>query len=469
MRKRSQRTRQVTLSFGVLMVTFVLVLAAVTMQPAPTSVHAAPPCGTARTPPCPTPTPTPGGGSGPSEPTSGNLIYNGDFSNGLHRWSMNLDNTAMAYRSVTNGQYVFQIEDPGNNTYSIMLERWDLDIVNGRTYAVYFDARALEGNRTILAGSSYREQPWTSYSGDHTFNLTSTMQRYSYTFTMTEPTDWDGRIVFQVGTNASDVVFDNIAMYDLTGGSVPPKPALPGPSATYNTLVWSDEFNGSAVNEGDWNFEIGRGTNGWGNQELQYYRKENTSLANGILTITARKENYRGASYTSSRLTTMGKKFWKYGRIEMRADLPRGQGIWPAFWTLGENFATDGWPHSGEIDIMEMIGGGEMRDDTSYGVLHWAGADGGHLWLGESNTIDPGELGDGYHTYSIVWDPQGISWFVDGVQFHYMNITGSTMTEFHAPHFILINLAVGGVWPGYPDANTVFPQEYKIDYIRVYQ
>ena len=443
---------------------------------------AAPPCGTPKGGPCPTSTPggatptptplptatpaptaTPGGGG---EPATGNFIYNGDFSNGLHRWSLNMDYSAMAYRSVVNGEYVFQIDDPGNETHSLMLERWGLDLVQGRQYAVYFDARALEGNRTIYAEASYRENPWTSYSGERQFNLTSTMQRFSYTFTMTQPTDWDGRIVFKFGTNASDVVMDNIAMYDLTGGAIPPEPPLPGPSISCNTLVWSDEFNGNAVNTANWTFETGG--NGWGNQELQFYLPGNTTVSNGILTITAKKEFYRGRQYTSSRLVTQGKQSFQYGCFEMRADLPEGQGIWPAFWTLGENFATDGWPFSGEIDIMEMIGGGEMRDDTSYGVLHWARADGSHMWYGESHTIDPGNLGDGYHVFKMVWDAQGIYWFVDGQQFNYVNITGPDFTEFHAPHFLLINLAVGGIWPGYPDANTVFPQEYKIDYIRVY-
>ena len=481
MKRRSNR--KYLLVPGVLVVVGVLmlsVLSSVTL--------AAPPCGTPKTGPCPTatpgdsdptatpsdPTPTPTGMPSPTptpdgsgEPTSGNLIYNGDFSNGLHRWSMNMDNTAMAYRDVVNGEYVLQIEDAGNNTYSLMLERWDLDIVQGRTYAVYFDARSPEGNRTILAGSSYRENPWTSYSGDIEFALTTTMQRYSYTFTMTEATDWDGRIVFQFGTDLKDVVIDNIAMYDLTGGPVPSEPALPSPSTTFNNLVWSDEFDGTSVNEANWTFEVG-GT-GWGNQELQWYQPENTTVANGFLTITAKKERVRGQQYTSSRLITKDKQAFQYGRIEMRAKLPQGQGIWPAFWMMGETFDTAGWPYCGEIDIMEMIGGGEMRDDTSYGVLHWADPNGNHMWYGESNTIDPGNLSDGFHTFSIVWDSQGIYWFVDGVQFNYVDITGPEFTEFHQPHFILINLAVGGVWPGNPDNYTVFPQEYTIDYIRVYQ
>jgi len=136
------------------------------------------------------------------------------------------------------------------------------------------------------------------------------------------------------------------------------------------SLVWNDEFEGSSLNENDWNFEIGAG--GWGNSELQYYRKENTTVKDGFLSIEAKKQSSGSSIYTSSRLTTKGKRNFKYGRVDIRAALPEGQGMWPALWMLGENISSIGWPACGEIDIMEMIGGTSngRSDRTTHGTIH---------------------------------------------------------------------------------------------------
>jgi len=233
------------------------------------------------------------------------------------------------------------------------------------------------------------------------------------------------------------------------------------------TLVWSDEFNGAALNTQFWNFEEGNGTDGWGNRELQYYRKENTRVHNGYLTITAKKESFDGRAYTSSRLTTEAKKDFLYGRIEMRAKLPKGQGIWPAFWALGANIRTTPWPFSGEIDIMEMVGGGPGKDNTTHGTVHYE--DGGHKYIGGSTALQSGDFYDKFHVFSIVWTATSIKWYLDNVEFYTFDTTGTNKDEFRRPYFLLLNLAVGGNWPGSPSTSTVFPQKYIVDYVRVFQ
>jgi beta-glucanase (GH16 family) len=232
------------------------------------------------------------------------------------------------------------------------------------------------------------------------------------------------------------------------------------------TLVWRDEFSGSALNTAFWNYETGAG--GWGNNELQFYRAENNAVANGYLTITAKKENFSGSAYTSSRLTTQGKKEFVYGRVDIRAKVPKGQGIWPALWMLGGNISTVGWPKCGEIDIMEMIGGSN-REKTVHGTLHWANASDAHAQAGGSKTLSSGMYSDEFHVYSVSWDASKIKWYIDDVSFAEINIAPADLSEFHAEHFFIFNIAVGGNWPGSPDGTTVLPQEMKVDYIRVFQ
>lgn len=233
------------------------------------------------------------------------------------------------------------------------------------------------------------------------------------------------------------------------------------------TLAWSDEFEGTAVNSANWTFETGAG--GWGNNELQTYTPMAAAVQNGELIITANRN--ADGSYTSARLKTQGKHAWKYGKIAARLKLPRGQGIWPAFWMLGSNITTVGWPKSGEIDIMEMIGGGEDRDDSFYGTLHWDANGHASTGTGRHELPDPQILADDYHVFEIEWNSLVIIWRRDGVEFGRSSIDVSqwpTMTEFHENFFILLNLAVGGNWPGNPDATTTWPQRLLVDWVRVY-
>lgn len=236
-------------------------------------------------------------------------------------------------------------------------------------------------------------------------------------------------------------------------------------------LVWADEFNyNGAPDLSKWTHEVNG--NGGGNNELQYYTNfaENSRVQDSMLIIEARQENYLGKAYTSARLVSYNKASFTYGKMEARIKLPFGQGIWPAFWMLGDNIHTGtGWPACGEIDILEMIGGGEGRDDKVYGTIHWADASGNHAQYGGAKQLNTGIFNDEFHVFAIEWTETSIKWFLDGVQYHVVSITPDHMSEFHNNFFILLNLAVGGNWPGSPDGSTTFPQQMWVDYVRVYQ
>ena len=234
--------------------------------------------------------------------------------------------------------------------------------------------------------------------------------------------------------------------------------------AAVGPVVWSDEFNGSGAPDGSkWTMETGAG--GWGNNESQFYtnRRENVRQEGGNLVIEARRESYNGAPYTSGRLITSGKFSQTYGKMEARIKIPRGQGIWPAFWMLGQDINSVGWPNSGEIDIMENVG---KEPNTVYGTVHGPGYSGGGGITGSRNIGRP--LADDFHQYAIEWSPNLIRWFLDGSEFHRVtpaNVTGAWV--FNKPEFLLLNVAVGGNWPGYPDGSTQFPQTMLVDWVRV--
>jgi len=241
---------------------------------------------------------------------------------------------------------------------------------------------------------------------------------------------------------------------------------------TYANLkpVWSDEFDGTALNEKDWNYELGDGCPencGWGNNELEFYKKENTSVKDGHLIIEARQESAGGKSYTSSRLTTKNKVNIKYGRIDIRAALPKGKGIWPALWMLGKSFPAVKWPNCGEIDIMEMVGG-SSTDNTVHGTVHWD-HNNSHAEYGGKTSLVNGIFNDEFHVFSIVWDEKKIVWYLDDKQYHIIDTTPAGLSEFQEEFFFIFNVAVGGNWPGPPDASLILPQRMVVDYIRVFR
>jgi beta-glucanase (GH16 family) len=235
-------------------------------------------------------------------------------------------------------------------------------------------------------------------------------------------------------------------------------------------LVWAEEFGGPAIDPNAWTFELGNGCPdlcGWGNNELEYYTDEETNakIVNGKLVITAlKKEGYD--EYTSARMITRGKKEFQYGRIDIRARLPYGQGIWPAIWMLGENIVKVGWPQCGEIDIMELVGD---KPKVTHGTAHYDA--GGYASKGSSYALTTGQIfADEFHVFSILWEKDHIIWYVDYIPFFELDIemVGSTY-PFNNLFFFILNVAVGGNWPGNPDGTTVFPQTMEVDYIRVFQ
>ncbi len=225
------------------------------------------------------------------------------------------------------------------------------------------------------------------------------------------------------------------------------------------TLVWQDEFENSISDS--WTFEEGMGDSGWGNNELQYYTSDNASIVDGMLQIQARAESYGGASYTSSRLKTQGIKSFKYGKIEARISMPSFSGVWPAFWMLGENITSVGWPACGEIDIMEHIN----TENTVYGTCHWY--DTAYASYSGNTSVDV----TNFHVYSIEWDEEYIRWFVDDTQFHEIYIADGVngTSEFHNEFFILLNMAIGGDWPGFTIDESAMPANMYVDYVRVYE
>lgn len=241
--------------------------------------------------------------------------------------------------------------------------------------------------------------------------------------------------------------------------------------------AWQDEFDqpaGAAPDPARWVHDLG--ASGWGNAELQDYTaaRENSFVtedpdATNGKALVIRAVRTAAGGYTSARLKTQGRYGARFGRIEARMKLPRGQGIWPAFWMLGEPFATAGWPECGEIDIVEVLG---HEPHKLYGTLHGPGYSAsagvtGHI------TLPPGpSLSDRYHVYAVDWEPGRITWLLDGKPYHTVTPAdlppGGRWVFDDAPFFLILNLAVGGRWPGYPDATTTFPQELRVDYVRVY-
>lgn len=238
-------------------------------------------------------------------------------------------------------------------------------------------------------------------------------------------------------------------------------------------LVWQDEFDGTQLDLTKWQPQIGTGCPslcGWGNNELQYYRSQNATVSGGFLTITAKQESFGGSSYTSARLRTLNRGDWTYGRYEMRARMPIGRGLWQAFWMLPSDADYGTWAASGEIDIIEYLG---HRPHEIFGTLHYGGTYPENVYSSRTFALSSGNFHDDFHVFALEWDPYEMRWLVDGQVFATQVNWYSTAAPYPAPFdrrfHLLLNLAVGGNLPGPPDGTTVFPQEFVVDYVRVYQ
>jgi beta-glucanase (GH16 family) len=244
-------------------------------------------------------------------------------------------------------------------------------------------------------------------------------------------------------------------------------------------LAFQDEFDSDSLDTDVWTYQTGRGDmvvgdapapgDGWGNGELQYYTEESVTLAEGKLIITAADEGAPDSDvdrpYTSGRIISQDKLTMQFGRVDIRAKLPKGQGFWPALWMLGNSLGDLEWPFVGEIDIMEAKG----ETDTTYGNFYFADSNGNvDFRVGEFTSEDV-DFTDSFNVFSIVWDSQQIQWYVNGEQFMARDISLDDRTEFQEEFFFLMNVAVGGSFPGAPDDTSVFPQTMMVDYIRIYE
>ena len=243
-------------------------------------------------------------------------------------------------------------------------------------------------------------------------------------------------------------------------------------------LVFADEFNGTALDTQVWEYMIGNGQNyglaGWGNNESQYYTSlpSNINVSGGTLNIIARQQSYMGYNYTSARIRTINNLDFTYGKVEASMKLPSTQGIWPAFWMLPTNSPYGGWAAGGEIDIMESVN----IADTIHGTIHYGGQWPNNTLSG--GTYSPGtDFSQGFHTYTMEWEPNTIRWYVDGNLYRSLsrsnwfssNAPGNDRAPFDNAFHLLFNCAVGGNWPGYPNGSSTFPQQFQIDWVRVYQ
>ena len=245
--------------------------------------------------------------------------------------------------------------------------------------------------------------------------------------------------------------------------------ALLPSSAQERGLIWSDEFNGAPGSPPDpskWVYDLGG--DGWGNQELEVYtdNRGNSHLdGQGHLVIQALQ--LAPGKFTSARLKTQGKFAFEYGRVEARIRIPDGQGIWPAFWMLGADTRRNGWPACGEIDVMENIG---REPDTVHGTIHGPGYSGAKA-IGKLFQIAGGRFSADYHVYAVEWSPERIDFLVDGQSYHTVTpaaLPAGAKWVFDHPFFLILNVAVGGAWPGNPDGSSAFPQQMLVDYVRVY-
>ncbi|GAB3582548.1 glycoside hydrolase family 16 protein [Hymenobacter daeguensis] len=235
----------------------------------------------------------------------------------------------------------------------------------------------------------------------------------------------------------------------------------------YTELVWSDEFNGGALDQSKWAYETGGG--GWGNNELEYYTNspDNAFVTGGNLVIQANRQVMVNRNYTSARLITKGKQSFQFGRIDVRAKLPQGQGIWPAIWMLGSDIDTNNWPVCGEIDMMELRG---QQPNKFLTTMHYGTGANDHRYKGSPDQVlANGNFSDAFHTFSLVRSKDQMRFFLDGTLYYTFTSSDASPYPFNNPFFMILNVAVGGDFLGNPDASTVFPQQMQVDYVKFFQ
>jgi beta-glucanase (GH16 family) len=351
-------------------------------------------------------------------------------------------------------------------------------IVEGNSTAIQTITVKAEGEINSTVNVTYKLQPLTATEGDDFLTSEGSLEFSSGNTQNTISLQVVGDAHLEITENFNIAFEYNGKEYlvpveikddDLMGSILSDEDGYYTPSSYPSMkLFWNDEFEGTTLNAESWTPELGNGCSvgicGWGNNEMQIYtdKPENVKLDNGKLIITAIKE--AGGGFTSARIKTENKREPKYGRIDVRAKLPKGQGLWPAIWMLGDNIDLVGWPICGEIDIMELRGGSPA---TVEGTVHYNND--GYKYNSSSTTLSSGDFSEKFHVFSIVWDFNTITWYVDNKEFKKFSNNNIASWPFNKPFFFIMNVAVGGNYGGPPNETTIFPQQMTVDYIRVFQ
>jgi beta-glucanase (GH16 family) len=333
--------------------------------------------------------------------------------------------------------------------------------------AVTIDFATTDG--TAAAGSDYVAKSGTiTIAAQNTEGVIDimvvgdTLKETDETFIVTLSNPKNATIATGVGT--ATIRNDDTYVFIPSDGYTTPE------TYTGYASAWQDEFSGTNLDATSWAYDIGTGSGGWGNNELQYYtnRPDNVYLDNGKLVIQAKKESFMGSAYTSARIITKNKRDFTFGRIDIRAKLPVAKGLWPALWMLGKKIDQTSWPACGEIDIMELVG---KDPNKVYGTLHWAASNGTRQLFGTNYTLPTGTFAEKFHVFSLVWEADKLEIFMDDISYYKFDKSkvGGAAYPFNEPFFLIFNVAVGGDWPGSPDATTTFPQQMVVDYVRVFK
>jgi len=419
------------------------------------------------------------------------LVSNGDITQSLSDAEPAADGTidtagSWAYYQGDDGAGSAVIEDgtvkinvsQNGSGYSVQLLQGPLTLTKGSKYKVQFKAKADTEIPLTLKVGGVGDVAWRAYVQEDK-NLTTEWATYEATFTMTQETNDNARFEFWL-LNPGTYYIDDISLVKTGEVELLEEGILTEvdeDAVESWELVWEDNFDGTSIDSSAWTFELGSPDwNGdgnpdrWGNNELQYYQQDNASVSDGILTITAKEEQVKDMGttfdYTSTRMITKDKYEVQYGRMEIRAKLPIGQGIWPAIWMLGNDIDENPWPNCGEIDIMEYLG---HKPSVVHGTIH--GPESAGAGVGSGYTLETGQFNEEFHVFTIEWDADEIEFYVDEQLYHVANKDeiGASDWVFDHPYFFIFNVAVGGNWPGNPDETTSFPQEMQIDYIKVYE
>ncbi|MFP4461873.1 MAG: family 16 glycosylhydrolase, partial [Thermotogota bacterium] len=391
-----------------------------------------------------------------------------------------LENAGSASAEIDNGMFKTAIVNGGSNSYSIQLLQAPIEIKEGYKYKVQFDAKASKTRELEVKIGGSANRGWSPYNtgkgetGGFVADLEQEMKHFEFEFVMTQETDPRARFEFQLGKDTGTIWLDNISLTEIGEVASDEIPEAPKKEWVYNKdfffifnvavggnlggrvdttfpkemfvdyirvydlagyLKWEDNFNEENVNEDYWSYEVGNGHKqgipGWGNNELQYYTAgENARVEDGNLIITVKEEprsdQYGSYNYTSTRMITKDKVTTKYGRIEIRAKLPEGQGLWPAFWMLGSDIADNPWPDCGEIDIMEFIAG---QVDTVHGTVHGPNHFGGN-GITQHYQLETGNFVDDYHTFTFEWTVNEMRWYIDDQEepYHVVKKTANNET-----------------------------------------